>query len=421
MSRVNFCWDMDIRRYGTLPIGNLTFPDLWCPIRKASLLCAKDKQISLSTSTMPSDKKKASKLRSVFLLVCIPFPLVVFNIYFGTVALLRVEIQTSKLGTASVEFRREDATASSTTVQSSSSPISIFYNVFVPPQEAGRDRTLDIVREQLGQFDESDAARLMENNLTVYYSTIGFAHTSERIQELCTDKANINCQHMEHYDAGFEEVTLNKLLAYCKVPGRENDRVVYLHNKGSYTRNQDDWRRYLTLAATHRDCVCPPDDQCNLCSIHLWYLPNIQNKGNFWSAKCSYVKRLMTPLDYQKGMTQVEQLYRDLRGQGKMHHESWGAWGPWGFARGRESNLHWIGSHPAVRPCDLNPFPDERYWLKNFNSSASDRFQWEMLPRRGWQDRNKDAVGDAAATRFQTALNDVQGRKKVSGNFEINN
>lgn len=288
-------------------------------------------------------------------------------------------------------------------------PISVFYNVYVP--ESSPDRSFEIVEEQLHQFDESDAARLSINNtLIVYYNTIGSNNATERIQELCQDKASLSCRHMEHFNSGFEEVTLQKLYEYCSLPSHENARVIYLHNKGSFHKNRDDWRRHGTLAATHRDCVQPPNDQCNFCAIHVSYIPSVQQHGNMWSAQCSYVKRLLSPLDYQKAMVQVNRQYHALRGQKKMHHESWGVSGPWGFALTRHSNEHWIGSHPSVVPCDLNPFPYETFWKKNFNSTTSSLFQWSMLPRRDLQDRDRAVIGDDPSDRFQAARDDTLGR-----------
>lgn len=290
------------------------------------------------------------------------------------------------------------------------SPISIFYNVYVPKSSPGR--SFEIVREQLGQFDMSDAARLSGNNLTVYYTTIEFVNATKRVQELCQERANLTCRHLEHFDKGFEEVTLQKLHEYCSLPEHENERVVYLHNKGSYHNNRDDWRRHGTLGAMHQDCVRPPDDTCNLCAIHVSYIPSVQQHGNMWSSKCSYVKRLLSPLEYRNAMLNSSVKYKALRRQVRMHHESWGASGPWGFAKDRHSNEHWIGSHPSVVPCDLNPFPYETFWKNNFNATTSNLLEWAMLPRRDLQDRDRQAIGDGPSDRFQTARDDVKGRLK---------
>ena len=70
-----------------------------------------------------------------------------------------------------------------------------------------------------------------------------------------------------------------------------------------------------------------------------------------WLARCSYVKRLIAPPAFQKGMDAY-----------------WGALGfdkggtllgtPW-VGTGRYAMEHWVHSHPLVRPCDVSEKPLE--------------------------------------------------------------
>jgi len=76
-----------------------------------------------------------------------------------------------------------------------------------------------------------------------------------------------------------------------------------------------------------------------------------------------------------------------------MNVNSFGAYGPWGFGQQRFSNEHWVGSHPSVVPCDLNPLRYYTYWqqqnddLEEAENKTTTSVEFHMLPRRPLQDR----------------------------------
>jgi hypothetical protein len=162
-------------------------------------------------------------------------------------------------------------------------PFAVFLNAYFPQGEEKVAKTLDALKEQVHQIGTSFAASLVDQPLTLYYNTLGNSNgiNATTMTEICSQYDNLVCQHMEHFDSGFEEVTLDKLYDYCHEPNRESHRVVYLHNKGSHNPDgwfstkiqkqirQDVWRRHGTAAATSELCLRPPNDTCNACGI-LW-------------------------------------------------------------------------------------------------------------------------------------------------------
>ena len=82
------------------------------------------------------------------------------------------------------------------------------------------------------------------------------------MQTICQDKSIksfLECHYMDHYNQGFEEVTLSKLHDYCT--DNPTHKVTYLHNKGSHNAElrqnqlrQDVWRRHGTAAALSQQC-----------------------------------------------------------------------------------------------------------------------------------------------------------------------
>jgi hypothetical protein len=235
-----------------------------------------------------------------------------------------------------------------------SPPFAIFYNIFVPSDqgEKGVTNSLRIVQEQLRQVGSSYAASL-QRQPTLFYNTIGKRDGIEAntMQILCHDN-NLTCTHMEHYDDGFEQVTLQKVHDFCSI--HEDHRVVYLHTKGAYNKfvHNEVWRRHMTAAATSQDCLAPPDDTCNLCGWVYYPFWASFMPGNIWTAQCSYIQQLLPPKEFQRKLKNLvkEVLIMQLLGtfssrmfpSGEDYH-----------GLHRYADEHWVGSHPAVVPCDV--------------------------------------------------------------------
>ena len=135
--------------------------------------------------------------------------------------------------------------------------------------------------------------------------------------------------------------------------------MAYLHDKGSFRNvfhsqvraRQKRLRQALLRGLGSVGCVAAitKGDACDVCSTHFTALPHQHTRGNMWLARCSYVKRLIAPPAFQRGMDAY-----------------WGALGfdkggtlmgtPW-VGTGRYAMEHWVHSHPSVRPCDVSEKP----------------------------------------------------------------
>jgi len=225
-------------------------------------------------------------------------------------------------------------------------PIVIFYQIYLPPDSNTKLlNALRIVKEQFRQLKVSYVYRNSKEQLTMYYVTIGKDGilTPEEMQgpEYCGGgifgMGDINCAHLEHYDTGFEDRTLQKIHDFCgnqqevqgdhpsipsplesawkspedesasalSPPRQQEYRVLYMHNKGSYNEHGDGqynerWRKHLTEAVTSKHCYAAPSSTdessslaCSVCGLSFEAMPFIHVPGNFWVAKCGYVRRLL--------------------------------------------------------------------------------------------------------------------------------
>jgi hypothetical protein len=197
--------------------------------------------------------------------------------------------------------------------------VPIFYNIFIPDDTlaggANTHRAHRIVAEQLrqiaqsyagGYYDPADHTRHATNasvlpSVHLYYTTIGPKNwlTERRMRiatSFCGKLPHFVCKQLAHLTNGTESYTLDQMRQYCVA--HPSDRVIYLHTKGSYHPNtlNDAWRRALTLGATARECVEPPDDRCNVCGVLFYTQFTTFVPGNMFTASCEYVSRLLSPL-----------------------------------------------------------------------------------------------------------------------------
>jgi len=124
--------------------------------------------------------------------------------------------------------------------------------------------------------------------------------------------------------------------------------------------------------------------------------------GNFWTAKCSYINKLLPPKRYQDAVTEYKQEIALPYLQNKTmnmlfqhgHKRKAGHF----FGEDRFSNENWIGSHPSAIPCDVAPVPDMmQYWQQATSTTKKKRnnnknnnpppfsmldFNFSMAPRR---------------------------------------
>ena len=219
--------------------------------------------------------------------------------------------------------------------------IAAFYNIYVSKeQEKATPTVLKIIEEQINQLAQSHAAS-PKFNTTVFYNTIGLqsAVNETFMNNLCTGRNNITCKHLQHYDTGFEEVTLQALYEHCQT--HETDLAMYFHSKGIshnsesiavysmyilsnpksccpgsfHPRNQQPWRVRLMAAISNKLCVEPANKTCNVCGLNFASHFSHFMPGNFWIAPCSYVKKLRPPKLFEGDMINAANQISDLQRQ----------------------------------------------------------------------------------------------------------
>merc|ERR1712232_1058917 len=192
--------------------------------------------------------------------------------------------------------------------------------------ESDADTVTEIVKEQFAN---------LRPHHKVYVRSIGPAleifDTTENVE---------NTTVLQHDSEGSELETLNLLWQYCQI--YKEDKVVYLHSKGSYHpgRANELLRKYVTKGALSDECSNLPY-QCNVCSSRFSPVPHPHTSGNMWLARCDYVQKLMDPNLFEEAMNEVEFEATPPKGDACQ-------------GLGRFSAEHWIHSHPTVVPCDLH-------------------------------------------------------------------
>jgi hypothetical protein len=188
---------------------------------------------------------------------------------------------------------------------------------------------------------------------------------------------------MLHYDEGGEDKTLQRLYEFCQ--DQDDDfRVSYIHSKGTFHQfedgSNDRWRRHGTAAATSEMCLNPPDDSCNVCGLLFWTNWAFLMPGNFFTAKCSYVKRLIPPESYEDRMTELTKDTLLLRLKGRLSMNLFSdrvdRYGLYRYAMEA-----WIGGHPSIQPCDVSKNNSLSYWMDHDHDTDKE-FEFAMAPRQ---------------------------------------
>jgi len=262
--------------------------------------------------------------------------------------------------------------------------LAIFYNIFIPTDQGaeGEQRARDILQDQLGQIGASYA--VANGTVSLYYVTIGKPLDQDDydyMKSLC-DRNHLECHHIQHFKRGYEEVTLQRVHEFCVA--YPEFRAMYIHSKGSYHAmekvdiSQTSWRRNMMSAVTHQQCIEPPDPSCTACGLVALPWPMVHFAGNFFTAQCQYVSKLIPPRDFSERMgeavsfsrlrmlqnTFVSELFEQA-----MHY----------YGVGRFASEQWVGSHPAIVPCDLSPRGHIKPWYQP--GPAQHPFQFAMFPR----------------------------------------
>ena len=231
-----------------------------------------------------------------------------------------------------------------------STRIPVFYNIFALSENV--EYVKGIVEEQMSMS-------LPKHEFLV--RSIGIPFTIQ------------NTSLLRHDKEGDEIETLQLLWQHCN--DHPNDKVIYIHSKGSFHHNEDKnrLRRFLTRGALSDECAHLPDT-CNVCSSRMSPMPHPHALGNMWLARCEYVKRLPDPSKFE------EMMFRHTEEIHFLTEDCYPC-----FGLGRFAAEHWIHSHPSVKPCDLSSDSNFVVAYENIpvaefeiNLEAAPRFQLEV-------------------------------------------
>ena len=254
------------------------------------------------------------------------------------------------------------------------SGISIFYNAYVPltNNTSSTDSAFNIIKEQMKQVSDS-AAAADRSKMTLRYVTIGEPSNVVYIEELC-HQFRMNCVHVNHYEAGYEMLTQQALLDFCKIEGSDMEIVSYIHNKGSLnpSEGQNKGRRTMTDATLSQDCMERlSDNVCNVCGPTFKSVWGPTYWGNFWSARCDYVKNLVSPFDLHAKNKEAF----DSKPEG-MTADFYGTSGSmiYSLGEGRYAAEQFVANHPSLIPCSFT------------HPSWEPNMIWEVDPRGNFYD-----------------------------------
>jgi hypothetical protein len=355
----------------------------------------------------------ASKSRQLCLLGLVLVSCIVNGIYWSSVLVGDrwgdVELSLPSLSGLS----SSSVSTLASTLARPATPWSVFYNVYLPLRNA--THALTIVEEQLEQMSSSyGATRPGFAPVTVHVNTIGDPIGAEMVRQYCAAHTNLHCVHMQHYaDGNFEDVTLSRVHQFCRNAEMDDTPshdpvVVYLHSKGTYHPSEmnDRWRHFMTSAAMGEEClefqglpdrdtpgIAPPhlsstdNPQCNVCGFMFYPIWTPFFPGNVWTAKCSYIRKLMPPQVFKKQSDSTADKAVALMREGRFTMNLLSPYLEEGGYLGRErfADEHWVGSHPSLVPCDLAPRPQLMKWVhprlrKKFGAPP---FKWSLAPRHG--------------------------------------
>jgi len=216
-----------------------------------------------------------------------------------------------------------------------------FYSIFIPSSAEDRDPALAIVKEQLAAAKRSSAWNSSLHEL--FYNVIGYNATAE-IQQECGQQ----CHLLQFAPEADEALTLQSLHGYCQE--HADSFVTFIHDKVSYHRRKEknDLRRPLTKIVTSDVCqdVEMRKNACDVCGVRVSLLRRHRLLGNMWTARCSYIRKLDRPDEFEQRMD-------DLMDNALHHTEEEVLKPSVGQFVGSDRYAidHWVTSHPSARLC----------------------------------------------------------------------
>ncbi len=241
----------------------------------------------------------------------------------------------------------------------------LFFNIYIPSGEK-QSRALEITRSQMDYINAStlNITRVLCNVITETESSVPG----------CDDMAN--CFVLKRVESGAETLTLLDVYNYCL--NYVSATVIYIHNKGSYHDMPENTHlREMHMKAQVRTSMClksVASGICDVCSARFSPLPHFHTGGNMWTAHCSYVKNLISPIDFEGRMNDtMDSLKKNQTLFDEMFADKFFV----NFFIGLErfSSEHWIHSHPNVVPCDV--LPNNFAFVWGYDNIPEDSNKWE--------------------------------------------
>lgn len=234
------------------------------------------------------------------------------------------------------------------------SRLNVFYHVFLDPNDLKQGT--EVFDEQMNELKDLLGPELAEA-VPIRYSTNGSPKATEAIK--CPD--GLQCVHYGHREENSEYRTLDYLHKFCLA--NPDDLVIYMHSKGAASHpgeaayasvNKKVWRQQMLRAVTSKDCRnALQKDQCDACGLSFMTPWAPIFPGNFFIARCDYVKKLVTP-DAELAIK-----FNEIENKSKAMDLGFTMFQPEPWNTGTELYAYeqWIGTHPSIRPCDMAPLP----------------------------------------------------------------
>ena len=192
-----------------------------------------------------------------------------------------------------------------------------------------------IVKEQISLMKKTELLSQLD---TIFYSTVGNSNITDLLFDGLeeTDRKKFFHLKISTKDAN-EENTIKKLYHFCHHHSKAN--VLYFHDKGSYHTNRwnEEFRHNLNCYTLTPGCISALKKGFDTCGMRATPLPFIHYSGNFWWARCDYIKKLIDPMSFYTNETFVRLTNRlnPCVNNGLRY-----------FAEA------WVGSHPDIKPAD---------------------------------------------------------------------
>lgn len=307
--------------------------------------------------------------RFVNVFLCVVVLTKVLQLYHNAKYQQHREVYGSNTGTTSIISSTNTMSPTSTdkninnvimTQNSSATPVSVFYNIYIPDDSEGVERAQLIIEQQLSQMNVSGIHG--RSTATLYYVTIGNPLGGTNFVENLCSSYQLRCSHVKHYDKGFEMLTEQTILDYCTEEEHASHIIGYMHNKGVLNPNpdQDLVRTIMTESAMSHECINRLDkNECNVCGSNFRSVWGPTYWGNMWSARCDYVKDLISPYDVEAKntvalKTKPEEMTMNLYGNRVER---------FAIGRDRYAAEQFISNHPSFIPCSYTGEYD--YWSEN--------------------------------------------------------